>query len=96
MQVADAGVDAAAAVGRESGIGGLGLECGDDGDGVNVAVEDAQGVGGDPGFGDGSASWWKHHAASQMYSRTWDEVDQEVDQGGHVTDDEYHKYGRQP
>jgi hypothetical protein len=48
-EVADAGVDAAALLGGEPGIGGLLAECGDDG--VGLAGQELEGVGGDPGFG---------------------------------------------
>jgi len=48
-QVADAGVHAATLCRGQLGVGGLSLEGGDDG--VDVAGQDAQGVGGDPGFG---------------------------------------------
>src|SRR6266508_790745 len=76
-EVADAGVDAAALLGSELGIAGLLAERGDDG--VDVAGQDAYGVGGDPGFGGRVAVLVEAPGRLPAVLEDVDEVDQDVD-----------------
>src|SRR6266542_2533643 len=77
LEVADAGIDATALLGCQPGIGGLGLERGDDG--VCLAGQDAHGVGGDPGFGGRVAVVVEAPGGFPEVFQDVDEVDQDVD-----------------
>jgi hypothetical protein len=76
-QVADAGIDTASLLGRQPGVGGLLVERGDDG--VDLAGQDAHGVGGDPWLGGRVSVLVEAPGRLPQILKDVDEVDQDVD-----------------